>query len=188
MQDGQIVELYFERDEDALKETEAKYGRYLYKIAFGILADKGDSEESVNDTYLAAWNSIPPNKPSRLSTYLSKLTRRISIDILRKRNSKKRGASRYALSLSELEDCVKSRENLEENTESKELAAAISSFLRTLSKESRVLFVSRYYFCDSLKDAARAAGVSEGKAKSALFRTRLALKDYLLKEGFEIEG
>lgn len=186
MQDEKIVELYFARSEQALTETRTKYGAYLYKIAFGILADVGESEESVNDTYLAAWNSIPPQRPSVLSTYLGKLTRRISIDVFRKKSSKKRGGSQYALSLAELGDCVKSRESPEEEMENKDLAAAISAFLRTLSKESRTLFVSRYYFCDSLKDAARYTGVSESKAKSALYRTRIMLKDYLLKEGFEI--
>lgn len=186
MQDERIVELYFQRNEKALVETEAKYGKYLFKIAFGILADKSDSEESVNDTYLAAWGSIPPQRPTVLSTYLGKLTRRISIDIFRRKNSQKRKASQYTLSLTELEDCIKSKENLEENMENKDLAAAISAFLRTLSKESRNLFVSRYYFCDSLKDAARYVGVSESKAKSLLYRTRLALKDYLVKEGFLI--
>lgn len=186
MQDEKIVELYFDRDELALKETEAKYGGYLYKIAFSVLNDNSDSEESVNDTYLAAWNSIPPNKPSRLSSYLSKLTRRISVDILRRKSSKKRIASQYALSLSELEEVVKDKGNMEEDMENKALGLAINDFLRTLSKESRVLFVCRYYFCDSLKDAARCLGISEGKAKSNLFRTRQKLKDYLLKEGFEI--
>lgn len=186
MQDEKILELYFNRSEQALSETEAKYGRYLYKIAYGILADKSDSEESVNDTYLATWNSIPPQKPSVLSAYLSKLTRRISIDIFRKRSSKKRGGSQYALSLAELEECVKSNRDLEEEMENKDLGAAISAFLRTLSKESRSLFVIRYYFCESLKDAARHLEMSEGKAKSLLYRTRIQLKDYLLKEGFEI--
>ncbi|MBQ7386083.1 MAG: sigma-70 family RNA polymerase sigma factor [Ruminococcus sp.] len=186
MQDEKIVELYFSRDELALKETEAKYGKYLFKIAFDVLADISDSEESVNDTYLAAWNSIPPNKPTMLSTYLGKLTRRISIDIFRKKISKKRNGSQYALSVTELEDCVKSTENMEEEMENKALGLAINDFLRTLSKESRVLFVGRYYFCDSLKEVARYAGVSESKAKSNLFRTRQKLKDYLLKEGFEI--
>lgn len=186
MQDEKIVELYFARDELALKETEAKFGRYLYKIAFGILKDNSDSEESVNDTYLAAWNSIPPNKPTVLSTYLGKLTRRISIDIFRRKNSLKHINSQYAMSLSELEEVVKDRVNMEEDMESKALGQAINDFLRTLSKESRVLFVSRYYFCDSLKDAAKHLGITEGKAKSNLFRTRQKLRDYLLKEGFEI--
>lgn len=186
MQDEKIVELYFARDELALKETETKYGGYLYKIAFSVLKDNSDSEESVNDTYLAAWNSIPPNKPSVLSTYLSKIVRRISVDIFRRKNSKKRIASQYALSLSELEEVVRDKGNMEEDMENKALGLAINDFLRTLSKESRVLFVSRYYFCDSLKDAAKNLGITEGKAKTTLFRTRQKLRVYLLKEGFEI--
>ena len=186
MQDEKIVELYFDRNELALKETEAKYGRYLYKIAFGILKDNSDSEESVNDTYMAAWQSIPPHRPSTLSTYLGKLTRRISIDIFRKKSSEKRGGSQYTLSLAELEEVIKDNRNMEEETENKALGRAVNDFLRTLPKESRVLFVCRYYFCDSLKDAAKYVGISESKAKSTLFRVRLKLKDYLLKEGFEI--
>ena len=186
MQDEKIVELYFDRDELAVKETEAKFGKYLYKIAFSILKDNADSEESVNDTYLAAWNSIPPNKPSRLSTYLGKLTRRISIDLFRRKNSKKRVASQYALTLNELGECIKDKNSMEEDMENKALGLAINDFLRTLSKESRVLFVSRYYFCDSLKDSAKHLGMSEAKAKSSLFRTRQKLRDYLIKEGFEV--
>ena len=106
MQDEKIVELYWQRDESAIEETQGKYGRYLGKIAYNILADLEDSQESVNDTYLAAWNSMPPQKPSVLATYLGKITRRISIDIFRRRHREKRQASEYALSLSELEDCV----------------------------------------------------------------------------------
>lgn len=186
MEDAKIVDLYFERNESALKETADKYGNYLFKIAYGILADDEDSEESVNDTYLSAWNSIPPHRPTVLRTYLSKLTRRISIDLFRKKTSKKRADSQYALSLSELEDCVSAESSLEEEMENKELSKALSDFLRTLKKDARVLFVSRYYFCDSLKDAAKHAGVSESKAKTTLHRTRLRLRDYLLKEGFAV--
>ena len=106
MQDEKIVELYWKRDESAVRETQEKYENYLYKIAYNILSDKEDSNESVNDTYLAAWNSMPPHKPNVLSTYLGKLTRRISIDIFRKRNRIKRQVSEYALSLTELQDCI----------------------------------------------------------------------------------
>ena len=186
MEDAKIVDLYFERNESALKETADKYGNYLFKVAYGILADDEDSEESVNDTYLSAWNSIPPHRPTVLRTYLSKLTRRISIDLFRKKTSKKRVDSQYALSLSELEDCVSAESSLEEEMENKELSKAVSDFLRTLKKDARVLFVSRYYFCDSLKDAAKCAGISESKAKTTLHRTRLRLRDYLIKEGFAV--
>ncbi len=186
MDDAKIVELYFGRNELALAKTAEKYGNYLFKIAYGILADDEDSEESVNDTYLSAWNSIPPHRPSVLRTYLSKLTRRISIDLLRKKTTKKRGESQFALSLSELEECVSGEASLEKEMENKELLKAISDFLRTLKKDARVLFVSRYYFCDSLKDAAKHAGVSESKAKTTLHRTREKLREYLLKEGFAV--
>ncbi len=186
MEDSKIVELYFERNESALAETAEKYGNYLFKIAYGILADNEDSEESVNDTYLSAWNSIPPHRPMVLRTYLSKLTRRISIDLLRKKTSKKRGESQFSLSLSELEECVSGKGMVDEELDVRELSKAVSDFLRTLKKDARVLFVRRYYFCDSLKDAAKQAGVSESKAKTTLHRTREKLREYLLKEGFAV--
>lgn len=187
MQDSMIVELYFDRDERALEETEKKYDRYLTKIAYNVLSDSEDSKESVNDTYLAAWNSIPPKRPDVLSTYLGKLTRRISIDLFRKKNAEKRKGSEYALSLDELGECVGGRgDSPEEDMEAKELGLSINAFLRTLKDDARNLFIARYYFLDSLKDAAGYCGMSEAKAKSMLFRTRCALKEYLEKEGFEV--
>ncbi len=186
VEDSKIVELYFERNESALAETAEKYGNYLFKIAYGILADNEDSEESVNDTYLSAWDSIPPHRPMVLRTYLSKLTRRISIDLLRKKTTKKRGESQFSLSLSELEECVSGKGMVDEELDVRELSKAVSDFLRTLKKDARVLFVRRYYFCDSLKDAAKQARVSESKAKTTLYRTREKLREYLLKEGFAV--
>ncbi len=184
MQDEEIVELYWQRDESAIKATQDKYSRYLTKIAYNILANLEDCKESVNDTYLAAWNSMPPHRPSILSTYLGKLTRRASIDIFRKKNRHKRRESEYALSLSELEDCITDGGTPQETLETKLLAGAINDFLRTLSKDARNLFIGRYYFLDSLRDAARYCGMNESKAKSMLFRTRCGLKAYLEKEGF----
>lgn len=186
MQDESIVALYWERDEAAIKETKNKYERYLSKIAYNILSDFEDSQESVNDTYLAAWNSMPAHKPNILSTYLGKLTRRISIDIFRKKNRNKRRASEYALSLNELGDCISVGDDLEETMEIKLLASAINDFLRTLPADARNLFVGRYYFLDSLQDAAQYCGMSESRAKSLLFRTRCNLKVYLEKEGFKV--
>ncbi len=186
MQDKEIVTLYWQRNESAIQETQAKYNRYLTKIAYNILSDFEDSEESVNDTYLAAWNSMPPHKPDILSTYLGKLTRRISIDIYRKRSSKKRQASQYALSLQELEECIADHETPEQSMEVELLAKAINDFLRTLSEDARSTFIGRYYFLDSLRDVAKYCGMSESKAKSMLFRTRCSLRDYLKKEGFYI--
>lgn len=186
MQDENIVALYWERNEAAIEETKNKYEHYLFKIAHNILLDFEDSQESVNDTYLAAWNSMPPHKPSILSTYLGKLTRRISIDIFRKKNRQKRKASEYALSLAELEDCIEGGGTPEDDMEVKLLADAINEFLRTLPKDARNLFIGRYYYLDSLKNVAAYCGMSESRAKSLLFRTRCNLKVYLEKEGFEV--
>lgn len=186
MQDEKIVELYWNRDESAIRETQEKYENYLYKIAFNILSDKEDSHESVNDTYLAAWNSMPPHKPNVLSTYLGKLTRRISIDIFRKRNRIKRQASEYALSLNELEECLSDDNSPEKDYEAQILGEAINTFLRTLSADARNVFIGRYYFLDSVKDVANYCGISESKAKTLLHRTRNSLREYLEKEGFSI--
>ena len=186
MRDDEIVTLYWKRDERAIKETKNEYGRYLFKIANNILADFEDSRESVNDTYLAAWNSIPPQRPSVLSTYLGKLTRRISIDLFRKKNREKRRASEYALSLNELEECIPGGSMPEDEVEVKLLAKSINDFLRMQPEEARNLFVGRYYFLDSLKDVARYCGMSESKAKSILFRTRCSLKTHLEQEGFMV--
>ena len=184
MEDEQIVTLYWDRDEAALQETEAKYDRYLTKIAYNILADMEDSRESVNDTYLAAWNSMPPQRPSVLSTYLGKLTRRISIDRFRYRIRDKRAGSEYAISLSELSDCVSGGNTAEEIVNAKALADAIGVYLRLQSKETQAAFLGRYYFLDPVKEIARYLGMSESKVKSLLYRTRLGLKEYLQKEGF----
>ena len=186
MQDEQIVQLYWNRDQSAIAQTQIKYSAYLTKIAMNILADRQDSEESINDTYLAAWNSMPPQKPSVLSVYLSRLTRRISIDIFRRRTSQKRQGSQYAISLSELDETVSGGTTPEEEVESAQLAQTISDFLRTLPADERNTFIGRYYYMDSLKDVAAYCGMGEAKAKSMLYRTRQKLKLYLEKEGYTV--
>lgn len=184
MQDDLIVSLYWQRDETALKETEEKYGHYLFKIAYNILSDFEDSKESVNDTYLKAWNSIPPHKPNILATYLGKITRQLSIDIVRKKTSQKRQAAEYAISLSELEECVPSPSTTEQKVDLNLLAQAINSYLKTLSYEARITFVGRYYFMDSIREIADYGKMSQAKVKSLLHRTRKGLKRYLEQEGF----
>ena len=184
MEDAQIVSLYWDRDESAIRETETKYARYLTKIACNILNDVEDSRESVNDTYLAAWDSIPPHRPGILSAYLAKLTRRISIDRFRYRTRDKRMGSEYALSLEELGDCVCGGDTTQEAVNEKLLADAIGIYLRLLPENARTAFVGRYYFLDPLKEVAAYRGMSESKAKSLLYRTRVGLKEYLRKEGY----
>lgn len=184
MKDEEIVALYWQRNEDAIKETSVKYGKYLSKIAFNILFDREDSEECVNDTYLAAWNSMPEQKPSVLSTYLGKITRQIAIDVFRKRNSAKRYSSEYTLSLSELEDSFADTRTPEQVYDEKMLDEAIGRFVRALPEDARCVFIGRYYFFDPVKMIAKYCGISETNVKSILFRTRRKLKDYLVKEGF----
>ena len=186
MEDAQIVSLYWQRNETAIRESETKYSRYLTKIAYNILSDLEDSRESVNDTYLAAWNSMPPHRPGVLSTYLAKITRRISIDRFRYRTREKRKGSEYEISLTELGDCVSGGNTTEEILNLKLLADAIGIYLRTLPADARQLFLCRYYYLDSLKEAAYTCGMTESKAKSLLHRTRLGLKEHLRKEGFEL--
>lgn len=186
MQDNKIVAMYWQRNEAAIHETEKKYGHYLCKIAYNILFDLEDSKESVNDTYMKAWNSMPPHKPNILSSYLGKITRQISIDIFRTRNRVKRQASEYAISLSELEECIPGNRTTEQEVELHLLADAVNSYLGTLSKDVRTTFIGRYYYADSIKEIAAYHNASESKVKSMLYRTRQGLKKYLKQEGFEL--
>ncbi len=186
MEDGQIVDLYWQREERAVTETERKYGAYLSKIAMNILGNREDSEEGVNDTYLAAWNSMPTQRPSVLSAYLAKLTRRIAIDLFRRRNRQKRRASEYALSLDELAEVADSAGGPEEEAELHLLGDAINRFLRNLPEDERNTFIGRYYYLDSVKDVALYCGFGVERTKSMLFRTRKKLRNYLKEEGFDL--
>lgn len=185
MNDIEIVELFWQRDEAALTATDRKYRGYLMKIATNVLNNTEDGQEAVNDTYLKAWNAIPPHKPSLLSTFLGKITRRLSIDKLRTKTRGKRGGSEYQLSLDELCDCT-GGDDPAEDYETMELAKAISTYLRSISKEKRTVFVWRYYFCEPIKDICIRLGESESSVKSKLHRIRQGLKQHLESEGFEI--
>ena len=186
MRDDEIVALYWQRDEAAIRETEQKYSRYLSKIAYNVLADLGDCEEVVNDTCLKAWNSMPPHRPAALGTYLGKIARQLSIDRFRTRNREKRKGSEYSLSLSELEECVDCGDATRQAADARLLAEAISSYLKTLPEPSRHAFVGRYYYMDPLKEVAVYCGMSEARAKSLLYRARQGLKAYLKQEGFDL--
>jgi len=184
MEDSRIVSLYWDRDETAIEQTDRKYGRYLTKIAYNILADREDSKESVNDTYLAAWDSMPPHRPDVLSTYLGKLTRRISIDLFRRKTSQKRGGGEYALSLQELEDCISGGNTTEQALDMQLLSETIAQYLRTVTEEARNVFIGRYYYLDPVKQIASYCRISESKVKILLYRTRQGLWEHLQKEGF----
>lgn len=183
MDDNLIIELYWKRCESAIAETSAKYGRYCRKIAYDILADAQDAEESVNDTYLGAWNAMPPHRPAMLSTFLGKLTRRISIDRWRLRTAEKRGGGTIPLALEELADCVPSGQDVERTVEARELAAAVNSFLSRLPAHERDVFVCRYFFLLPLSEICEKFRYSPSKTKSMLARTRKKLLACFEKEG-----
>ena len=186
MEDEAIICLYWQRDEGAIRETREKYGNYLGRIAWQILANKEDCEESVSDTYLRAWDSIPPQKPGLLSAYLGGITRRLSIDLYRKKTRLKRGGSEYALSLTELEDCVSGGDATGRAMDQKLLAEAIAAYLGGLAPETRTAFLERYYFMDPVADIAARRGCTLAKTKSMLYRARQGLRNYLEKEGFDL--
>ena len=186
MEDAEIIKLYHQRNENAISETQKKYESYLMKIAYNILNNLEDSKESVNDTYLKAWNSMPPHVPDILSAFLARITRHTSIDIFRKRKSAKRNDSEYALSLDELIDCVSGKDDLQYSFDSAVLVKTINDFLYSVSEEQKNIFVMRYFFFDSVKKISRATNVSESKVKTTLYRMRESLKEYLKKEGFYI--
>ena len=183
MEDERIVSLYWDRSEAAIRETQTKYDRYLTKIAYNILNNIDDSRESVNDTYLAAWNSMPPHRPSVLSTYLAKLTRRISIDCFRRRTRDKRKVSQYALSLEELGDCA-GGETPEVALQRRELALRFNDFLSTLPETERSVFLCRYWYLDSVGKISETFGFSQSKVSTMLHRTRKKLRTVLEKEGY----
>lgn len=184
MDDNAIVDLYFRRSEQAIKETATKYGNYCYSIAYNILNNNEDAEESVNDTYNDAWNSIPPHCPSILSTFLGKITRRISIDRWRKHNAKKRGGGEMPLVLEELQNCISNTASVEEEYERQHLSDVINTFVKSLPEMEQKVFLCRYWYMDSISSINRQFGFSESKVKSMLFRTREKLRLVLIKEGF----
>ncbi len=185
MEDKQIISLYFDRDERAIRETDVKYGAYCTRIAKNLLSLREDAEECVNDTYLAAWNRIPPEYPNVLSAFLSRIVRNIAISRFRKDRAKKRYDGMEIL-LSELNDCIPSADSVEKAVEQNELAETISNFLETLSEEDRALFIHRYYKGEAVKDLARKSGIPPKKLSFRLFTLRKALRSTLEEKGVSL--
>ena len=186
MEDWEIVELYLSRDQQAISETQLKYGQRLLDVAGNILSNRDDCREVLNDTLLRAWDSMPPNRPSSLWAYLAKITRRLAIDRLRYHSRRKRGSSQYLLSLHELEECITGGDTTVSGTDLTLLSNAIGDYLRTLPQEARVTFVCRYFYADSIGEISAYCSMSPSKVKSMLRRTRIGLMKYLKKEGFEL--
>ncbi len=184
MDDNKIIDLYLCRDETAVKHTARKYGDHLRALAYGIVKDHQTAEECENDTYLKAWNSIPPHEPREyLYAFLARITRHISLDCCRKRSRLKRSAYISELS-AEMEQCIPAPDDMECRIDDIVLGQAINKFLGTLSEEKRNVFIRRYWYLDSISDIARRFSLSESKVKTMLFRSRNRLRDYLEKEGY----
>ena len=183
MNDQQIISLYFDRNERAIKETDRKYGKTCMQVSMNILHSHPDAEECVNDTYLDAWNSIPPHRPNVLSAFLGKITRRIALDRWRHSHAQKRGGGETALALDELSECVASSGDVAREVETLEVAAAVQRFLNTLPDTERRVFVRRYWHMESVADLAARFSCGQSRIKSMLHRTRGKLQKHLREEG-----
>lgn len=177
MDDNRIIELFWLRSEQAISAADAKYGRMCRQLAMNLLRSEEDAQECVNDTYHGLWNSIPPERPEKLSSYVAKITRNLAMKRLTYRNAAKRAV--VTVSFEELNECICTGHSMEEILEEKELTQLLEQFLDTLDRDSRNMFLRRYWFFDSIREIARGFGVSEGKVKTRLFRIRQQLKQYL---------
>ena len=178
--DGEIIDLYFARDEQAIAETKTKYDGYLRTVSGNILRDNEDISECVSDTYLGAWNAIPPTRPNRLKIFLAKITRNLSLKRLRLEGAAKRGGGEMDLTIDELGDCISDGKRIDEHLEELELTALIERFLENKSVEDRRIFLCRYWYFDSIKEISERFDCTESKVKMSLKRTRDDLREYLL--------
>ena len=186
MDDAKIIDLYWQRSEQAIPETASKYGHYCYSVAHRIVNNREDSEECVNDTWLGAWNAIPPHRPSLLSTFLGKLTRNLSLKRYQKNTREKRGGHNIDLVWDELEDIVSGKDDPALMSEGKELKEAINQFLRELPKEKRIIFLQRYWYAFSIAEISARTGMSKNNVSVSLSRLRDKLKAFLYERGYDI--
>lgn len=184
MEDHRIVDLYWARSESAIEQTERKYGKMLTGISVALVPTAEDAEECVNDTYLAAWNSMPEERPAYLGAFLSKIVRRLSIDRYRSYQASKRGG--INVFVDELTECIPDTTDLQKDYDNDRLAETLNRFLYSLDEEKRYVFIRRYYYSDSVSDIAASLRSTVGRIKTILFRTRKALREFLEKEGFQI--
>lgn len=181
MEDAKIIALFFERNEQAVKETDTAYGRKLYVLSNNILGNREDAEESVSDTYMETWRTIPPKHPTYFYAFLASICRNISLNRLDWRLAAKRNAEVVALT-QEMENCIPDRRQ-DAEMDRKELRRILEAFLESLSRESRLIFLRRYLYVDTVAEIAARYGISESKVKTQLHRTRKKLYSYLAKEG-----
>ena len=184
MTDDKIIQLFFQRKEVAIEETQKKYGSYCFKIANNILNNREDSEECLNDTWLKAWESIPPTRPAYLNLFLAKITRNFAINTYRSKHTHKRGKGEITLVLDELEECITGETDVETLYIAEELQSSINKFVRGLSEKDGNVFIRRYFYADSIKDISNRYHISENNVRVMLSRTRNKLKLRLEKEGY----
>ena len=186
MDDAKIVQLYWDRNEQAISATADKYGNYCAAIAKNILGNSQDTEECVNDTYMNAWNSMPPHRPNILATFLGKITRNLALNKYKHNTADKRGNGQSPLVLDEIAEFVSGTNNVEQEINRKELILTIDHFLKELSSDKRNIFVCRYWYFDSIAEIAKRFSISESKVKSSLMRSRESLRKCLAQEGIEV--
>lgn len=184
MRDEQIIDLYWRRSEDAVRETEKKYGAYCHAVARNILHNPEDEDECVNDTWLRAWNTMPPMRPARLRMYLAKITRNLAFDCHKARTADKRGGGEIGLILEELEECIPGREDVEETVLAKELETIVGHFVRELPEREGNVFVRRYFFAEPVAEIGRRYGLSANHVMVILSRVRRKLRAHLRQEGY----
>lgn len=182
MEDTDIIRMFLERNEDAIIHTSEKYNNYCLKIALNILQNRLDADECVNNIYLKLWNSIPPNIPNSLPSFVAKLTRNHAIDIYRNKHTQQHMESEYSVSLDELAECIPDGTDFEES----DLKDLLNRFLREQKADARKIFIRRYFYCDEVEQISHFFGISQSKVKTTLFRTRQKLKEYLRKENYTI--
>ncbi|MBR0385913.1 MAG: sigma-70 family RNA polymerase sigma factor [Erysipelotrichaceae bacterium] len=186
MDDFEIVEMYWDRNEQAISATQDKYGRYCFSIAYNILFNNADSEECLNDTWLHTWNSIPPQRPEKLGAYVGKITRNLALNMYERETAQKRGGRQTELALDELSEVIGKPSDVEENVNLELLKDSINRFLRHESPQNRKVFIQRYWYMCSVKEIARDFGLSESNVKMILSRTREKLREVLAKEGYAV--
>ena len=187
LSDEKIIEMFWDRDERAISETDRKYGKYLYAIAYNIVHDHPDCEECLNDTYLGTWNKIPPARPTAFQSFLSKIMRNIAIDCFRKNTAQKRVPSEMTVSLGELDECMAYQSDMEEDRMVRELAVMLNDFLAGLPKRRQFVFVCRYYYADSVAKIAEMLGLSEKTIRRDISQMKADLKAFLEKGGYFYE-
>ena len=186
MRDGEILDLYWAREERAILETQASYGRYCYSIAWHILHMREDADECVSDTWLRAWNAIPPRRPGRLGVFLGTITRNLALDRWKERHAAKRGSGEMVLALEELAECIPDRRSTEDAVEAAELKRLLNQFLGGLSQKDCSVFLRRYWYVEEYSEIAKHCGMKLNTVKTSLYRTRTKLREYLEQEGVRV--